>query len=366
MKLTKIGTAFALVTASALALSACAANEQPAAPGGSSSASGLSGVLTGKGASSMNVAQTHWVAGFQKAHGGVTVNYSPDGSGPGRDAFKAGAANFAGSDRALKDSEMGVGKFAGCSTDSNALNLPVYISPIAVIFNIAGVSELNLDADTVARIFTGEIKNWNAPQIAALNPGVTLPDLPITAVHRSEGSGTTGNFTDYLAQNAPEVWTEASSDEWPASIAGEAAKGTSGVVDTVKKGNGMIGYADASQAREVGMAKIKVGNEFFGPTADAAAKLVDNAQRLEGRSEHDWALKLDRKAEGQYPIALISYVIVCETYADAQVAKLVKEYVGFIGSADGQALAAAPTAAGSAPLSADMVTKVQAAVASIK
>lgn len=365
MKLTKIGAAFVVATASALALSACAANEGAPATGGAN-ATGLSGVLTGKGASSMNVAQTHWAAAFQTTNTGVTVNYSPDGSGAGRDGFKSGAVNFAGSDRALKDDEMGAGNFAGCTADSNALNLPVYISPIAIIFNVEGVTDLNLDAATIAGIFTNQIKTWDAPEIAALNPDATLPSTPITAVHRSEGSGTTGNFTDYLAANAPEIWTEESADEWPASIPGEAAKGTSGVVDTVKQGNGMIGYADASQAREVGVAKVKVGEEFFGPTADAAAKLVDNAQRVDGRAEHDWALKLDRTAEGQYPIALISYVIVCESYQDADAAALVKEYIGYISSAAGQAVAANPNAAGSAPLSADMVAKVQAAVASIK
>ncbi len=368
MNIRTIGAPFAVLTVAALSLTACAANEgTPAAPstGGSTAASSnLSGTLTGKGASSMQVAQQAWVAGFQEANPSVTVNYAPDGSGAGRDAFIAGAADFAGSDRALKDEEMGAGKFVGCADTSNALNLPVYISPIAVVYNVQGVTDLKLDAATIAGIFAGQITNWNDAKIAALNPGVTLPDQNVTPVHRSDDSGTTENFTDYLHQAAPDVWTEKASGTWPTAFPGEAAKGTSGVVDAVTNGNGTIGYADESQAGSLGKAEVKVGSDFFGPTAEAAAALVDNAAKADGRAEHDWALKLDRTAEGQYPIALISYAIVCEEYADSAKAELVKAYLGYMVSADGQA--AAQAQAGNAPLSSTMTSNIEAAVASVK
>ncbi len=371
MNLKKFGAPLAILTASALALAGCAANEPASAPapantaGGSTAAgSALAGTLTGKGASSMNAAQTQWIADFQTANSGVTVNYSPDGSGAGREALQSGAADFAGSDRAFKDEEMGPGKFATCATTSNALNLPVFISPIAVIYKVEGVKDLQLDAAAIAGIFSGNITKWNDPAIVALNSGKTLPDANITAVHRSDNSGTTENFTDYLAQVAPEVWTEKASGDWPTAFVGEAAKGTSGVVDAVTNGTNTIGYADAGQAPKLDHVQVKVGDKHFGPEADAAAKLVDNAKKVDGRGANDWALKLDRKAEDQYPIALVAYALICEEYKDAKQGELVKEYLTYITSNAGQKSAAAK--AGNAPLSAEMEKNVKAAIDSIK
>jgi len=358
-----------LAFATAASLAGCAANEAPttAAPGGESSAPGgsaLSGTLQGIGATSMKAAQEKWVAEFQTANPGVTVNYKPDGSGAGREAFIGGAAQFAGSDRALNDEELAAGGFAGCAADSTAWNLPVYISPIAVIFNVEGVSELTFDSATVAGIFAGKITNWNDPAIAATNQGVTLPDLPITAVHRADDSGTTDNFTDTLSTLAPEVWTWEADGEWPADLGGEAAQGTSGVVQAVTQGTGTIGYADASQAGSLGKASLLVGDTAQQPTSEAAAAIVDASPKVAGRPEHDLAVELDRSAEGVYPAVLVSYVIVCETYADPAQAELVKAYVGYLASADGQADAA--EAAGSAPLSDAFVTSVKASVDAIK
>lgn len=350
----KLITAAALVTASALAFAGCAANEGGAA----------TKTLTGKGASSQKAAQEKWVAAFQTANSGVTVNYAPDGSSAGRSAFVAGAVAFAGSDRPFKDEEMGAGKFAGCAADSNALNLPVYVSPIAVIYKLDGVDSLTLDPTAVASIFAGKITKWNDPAIAKLNPKAKLPDLAITAVHRADGSGTTNNFTDTLNQLAPTVWTEAASDDWPAAFSGEAANGTSGVVSAVSGGTGTIGYADASAAKNVGIADLLINGKSLKPEAAAAAAILDNSKVIPGRATNDLAYKLDRTAEGAYPAVLVSYAIVCQTYKDSATASLVKSYVGYIASAEGQQAAA--TAAGSAPLSADLQTKVKAAVDSIK
>lgn len=352
--------AAALVTATALALSGCATNETGAAPGTDAPAQ----TLSGKGASSMKAAQEKWVAEFQTANTGVTVNYSPDGSGAGRSAFIAGAVQFAGSDRALNDEEMGAGKFAGCTPESNALNLPVYISPIAIIFNVEGVDSLTLDPATVAGIFAGRITKWNDPAIAATNSGVDLPDATITAVHRADDSGTTENLTDTLHALAPEVWTWDADGEWPADLKGEAATGTSGVVQAVTQGRNTIGYADASQAQQLGHVSLLVGGNPQAPTAEAAAAVVDNSPKVAGRGEHDHALELDRSAEGVYPAVLVAYAIVCESYQDTADAELVKSYIGYIASAEGQAAAA--EAAGSAPLSADTQAAIKAAVDSIK
>lgn len=366
----KIRLTAALGISAALLLSACAANESSTgssdAPSKSSSsgapAGDLKGTLSGKGASSAKVAQETWTAAFQTTNPGVTINYSPDGSGAGREAFAGGGADFAGSDRALKVAENKAGGFAGCAAESAAIDVPIYISPIAVIFNIDGVKELNLTPEVLAKIFRGDIKNWNDAAIAALNSGVTFPDQAITAVHRSDESGTTENFTDYLHVAAGSVWTDEKAQEWPVQ-GGEAAKGTSGVVAAVTGGKGTIGYADASQAGTASIAKIGPEGKFEAPTEEAAAKAVENSPLEEGRADNDIAIALDRKAEG-YPIVLVSYAIACGEYKDAAKGELVKGYLTYIASADGQSAAA--KAAGSAPLSDSLREKVTAAIATIK
>lgn len=357
------GTVLALATA--VGLTGCAVNEAAptAATSPGTSTAALSGTLQGVGASSMKAAQETWVADFQVANPQVTVNYKPDGSGAGREAFAAGAAQFAGSDRALTDEELAAGGFAGCAAGATAWNLPVYLSPIAIIFNVEGVTDLTLDPATAAGIFAGRITRWDDPAIAATNPGVTLPDLPITAVHRADDSGTTDNFTATLAALAPQVWTWPADGEWPSELGGEAAQGTSGVVQAVTQGTGTIGYADASQAGSLGKAAVLVADTPQSPTSDAAAAMVDASPRHEGRPEHDLAVDLDRTAEGGYPFVLVSYVIVCERYADPDAATLVKAYVGYLASPEGQASAA--DAAGSAPLSAGLTDAVAAAVEAI-
>lgn len=349
-----------------LALTSCAANESaPTQPDNGGSASALSGTLVGAGASSQGAAQEAWIAAFQTANVDVTVNYDPSGSGAGRETFQQGASAFAGSDRAFKIDEIAAGPFDSCAADSGLVEFPAYISPIAIIFNIDGVDELNLDADTTARIFSGEISNWSDPAIAALNEGTTLPDLNITAVHRSDKSGTTGNFTEYLDAAAPEAWTAGSIEEWPTEFGGEGASQTSGMVDAVTNGVGTIGYADASRAGDLGTAAILVGDEFVNYTPEAAAAIVDASPIETGRGANDIAIHLDRTSEeaGVYPIVLVSYLIGCETYADTANAELVKEYFGYVVSEAGQKTAAAE--AGSAPISADLRSKVESAIASI-
>lgn len=358
----------AATAALALSLSACAANETSSNNTGSagSTQSRLSGRLQGTGASSTQAAQTTWIAKFGATQPGVTVNYSPEGSGAGRTAFINGGADFAGSDAALTDEQMGKGKFGKCTAESNALNLPIYISPIAIVFNVEGVQNLKLNADVAAKIFKGDIKNWNDPAITALNSGVTLPDLAITPVHRSDNSGTTQNFTDTLNKLASGVWDQKGSGDWPkAYTGGEAASGTQGVINAVKNGKGMIGYADESATKGMNHATFnKDGQgEYVGPTADAAAKVVEASPKVAGRSANDWALNLDRAAAG-YPFVLVSYAIVCEQYKDATQAGLVKAYIGYISSPQGQQDAQA--AAGNAPLSTKLSDGVKAAVASVK
>nr|WP_246852699.1 phosphate ABC transporter substrate-binding protein PstS [Naasia sp. SYSU D00948] len=358
-----------LALVGALALTSCAANEGAADPGsttGTGSEGGsLSGDLVGAGASSQGSAQEAWIAAFQGANPDVTVTYDPSGSGAGREAFLEGGVNFAGSDRAFDDEEIAAGGWAACAPDTDIVELPLYISPIAVIFNLEGVDTLNLDAATIAGIFAGTIANWNDPAIAALNEGVTLPDLAITPVHRSDDSGTTENFTDYLASAAPEVWTYEPDGVWPIE-SGEAAQGTTGVVDAVSGGNGTIGYADASRAGDLGTVAVQVGEEFVSYSPEAAAAIVDASPRVEGRSEGDIAIEIERTTQeaGVYPIVLVSYLIGCQEYQDAEVGALVKGYFSYIASEEGQQEAA--SSAGSAPISETLRGDIEAAIELIK
>ncbi|MFB7892347.1 phosphate ABC transporter substrate-binding protein PstS [Microbacterium sp. NPDC056044] len=366
MKISRIAQVGAVAAVAALALAGCASNE--GTPGGTdetTAPSNLSGEISGGGASSQEVAVQAWTAGFQTANPDVTINYDPSGSGAGRESFQAGAFPFAGSDRAFKVEEIEAGPFDACVDGSGIIELPTYISPIAIIFNVEGVDSLNLDAATAAGLFAGTITNWNDPAIAALNPDATLPDLAVTPVHRADDSGTTENFTDYLFQAAGDVWSYEPDGVWPSTpVAGEAAQGTSGVVSAVAGGNGTIGYADASRAAEEGLstAAIQVGDEFVEYSPEAAAAIVDESPFEEGRGEGDLAIELHRTSDaaGVYPIVLVSYMIACQEYADAAVAPIVKGYLEYVASAEGQDAAAA--AAGNAPISDTLREQVNAAI----
>ncbi len=366
MKLSALTKVAAIGGLAALTLTSCAANEAGTeAPTDGGTTSSLSGELVGAGASSQGSAQEAWVAGFQTQNADVTVNYDPTGSGAGRETFQEGASAFTGSDRAFKAEEITAGPFATCAADSDIVEFPAYISPIALIFNVEGVDSLKLDAPTVAQVFAGKITKWNDPAIAAQNEGVTLPDQNITAVHRSDESGTTGNFTEYLAAAAPTDWTVGSIESWPTEFGGEGAQGTSGVVEAVKNGVGTIGYADASRAEGLGTVEIKVGDDYVAYSPEAAAAIVDASPLEEGRTANDLAIKLDRtsSADGVYPIVLVSYLIGCEQYEDPANAELVKAYFEYIVSEEGQQIAA--DAAGSAPISDDLRSKITPAIAAI-
>ncbi|MDR7302843.1 phosphate ABC transporter substrate-binding protein PstS [Haloactinomyces albus] len=341
-----------------LVLGACgAANEQAA---GGSQGSGLSGTINGAGASSQEAAQQAWRAEFVKKNPNVTVNYSPIGSGGGRERFVSGATDFGGTDAALEGEELAAAK-KRCGT---LVEVPTYVSPIAVAFNLEGVDQLKLKPATIAKIFNQKITKWNDPAIAATNPDVQLPNLPITPVNRSDESGTTENFVDYLSVAAGEAWPHEVSGNWPVP-GGEAAKGTSGVKRAISAGQGTIGYLDASRVGELGTVAVGVGNEFVPYSPEAAAKVLEVSKRIKGQGEHVFAYDLarDTKESGTYPIALVSYGMACGSYDDPQKGKLVRSYFEYMLSAEGQQAAA--EAAGSAPISDALRKKLMPAVQAI-
>ncbi|OCG72735.1 phosphate ABC transporter substrate-binding protein PstS [Microbacterium sediminis] len=367
MKITRFSSVAALGAVAALSLVGCAANEPAPGGGDESSApseSTLSGTIEATGASSQETAQSAWVAGFQTLNSGATVNYTSTGSGPGRDNFVAGSSDFIGSDRAFNADELAAGEFGSCAT-SSIVEIPVYISPVAVAFNLEGVDELKLDGATIAGIFAGEITNWNDPAIADQNPDVTLPDQPIVPVHRADDSGTQETFTNYLSSVAPDVWTWEADGVWPSDLGGEAADGTSGVVSAISEGSGYIGFADASQAGELGQVAVEVQGEYVEYSAEAASALVAASPLEEGREPQDLAFAVDPAAApaGSYPIALVSYLIGCVEYEDAEVAPLVKAYFEYVASEEGQE--ASVEVAGNAPISEELRTQIMTAIDAI-
>jgi phosphate transport system substrate-binding protein len=360
-------TRAALLTAAlagTLSLAACGASNESSASDSSSSSSAeqLSGDLVGAGSSAQQAAMQAWQAGFNGEQPGVNFSYDPVGSGGGREQFIAGGVDFAGSDSALTDDE--IAKTKDRCGPSGIFELPNYISAIAVVYHLDGVKDLNLSPATVAGIFNGSITTWNDPKIAADNPNAKLPSTAVTPVHRADKSGTTENFTDYLSKAAPEVWTAGKVGEWP-TPGGEAANGTSGVIASVSGGQGTIGYADESQAGDLGIAKIKVGDTFVAPSAKGAAAVVANSDPVAGRGKYDHAISVNRATTSadEYPIVLVSYHIGCVEYTDQAKADAVKAFEAYVISDAGQKAAA--DAAGSAPISSDLRDQAQTTVDAI-
>ena len=357
---------FALVAAALLAVfvAACGSSDSSDDTGGSGSSGDLSGEIAGAGSSAQEAAQEAWIAGIQNDNPDVTISYDPIGSGGGREQFIAGGSDYGGSDSAFEGSELS-GANKRCEDQSGELiQIPVYISPIAVVYNLPEVESLQLSPETLAGIFAQDITNWNDPKIAADNPDADLPDKAITPVNRSDDSGTTANFTDYMSQTAPDVWTFGSDDAWPVK-GGEAANGTSGVVDAVKNGDGTIGYADESQAGDLGIAAIKVGDEFVAPSAEGAANDLDASKEDTSGGQYVFSYEVNRTTTdpSNYPIILASYEMACTAYDDSNTADIVKALLNYMISADGQDAAASN--AGSAPITDQLREQIQPAVDAI-
>ncbi|ASU82143.1 phosphate ABC transporter substrate-binding protein PstS [Nocardiopsis gilva YIM 90087] len=363
MKLSKYGQFAGLALAGSLALSACG-SDQAVDPKHAADARNVDcvdggGTLSGAGSSAQENAVAAWTAAYEGACGDTTINYDAVGSGAGRSQFIDGAVTFAGSDAALdkKETEQATERCKG----SEVVNLPAYISPIAVAFNLDGIDSLNLKPEVIGDIFNQKITKWNDEKIAADNPDVELPDTKIVPVNRSDESGTTENFTAYLAEAAGDAWPHEADGNWPIKPA-EAAQGSSGVVSAIQGGQGTIGYVDASHVGGLGTASVGVGDGFVAYSPEAAAAIVDASPEREGNTENDHAIELDylTKESSAYPIVLVSYEIACMEYEDKKNAELVKSFLSYVVSEAGQQASSDET--GSAPISSETRDKLQATI----
>jgi phosphate transport system substrate-binding protein len=323
----------------ALALAACSSSSSSStssAAGSTSSASAssnssLSGTLNGSGSTFQTVFQEAAVSAFKSVDSGITVNYGSGGSGKGRTDLSSGVVNFAGSDSPIAATELP--DFKG----KTVLYFPVIIGPITLSYNLSGVSSLKLDPTVIANIFQGKITKWNDPAIAADNPGVSLPSTAITTAVRSDSSGTTQNFTLFLKDAVPSVWTLGSSStiKWPSTA--RAGNGNSGVAQIVKSTSGAIGYVDYATAKASGLTFASVKNsagDYVTPSpssASAAADGVTVASNLTFAAA--WA-----SGASSYPVTYQSWVLVYATQPTSNDAALLKAYLGYLLGAGQQLL----------------------------
>lgn len=372
MSVSRIRSISAIALTGALALSACA-SENPT-QGGSTGGTGgaasaaecFEGDLKAEGSSAQKNAIAEAISSYQDACADATIDYAATGSGAGIKQFIGKQVDFAGSDSALKTEEKDgaiEAEEAKNACGSEAWNLPMVTGPVAVAFNVKGVDKLVLNAEVTAKIFDGQITVWNDPAIAALNSGVTLPPTPIKVYFRSDDSGTTENFTRYLAAAAPDAWKHEAGKKWTGK--GEGKPQNAGVATATKGQDGAISYLEWSYVtqNDLSMAAIDTGaGEPVELTGESAGKTVETASQVgEG---NNLALKIDyaTKEPGAYPIVLVTYEIVCSKYADAETGKKVKAFLKHMASTEVQQ---AMETKGYAPLPAQFADKVETAIDAI-
>ncbi|MFJ9579217.1 phosphate ABC transporter substrate-binding protein PstS [Streptomyces sp. NPDC101191] len=355
----------ALVVSGALVLSACGSdnNNEPTKDGGKTSAAasnikcdGAKGQLLAAGSSAQKNAMDLWVKNFQAACSGVEVNYQAIGSGGGITKFNQGQVAMAGSDSALKDEE--VAESQKICKGGKGVNLPMVGGPIAIGYKLEGVDNLVLDAPTLAKIFDTKITKWNDPAIAKLNPGAKLPGSTIQAFHRSDESGTTQNLGKYLSATAADWKYDPKTKSWPAP-GGQAANGSSGVATAVKDAEGSIGYFELSYATANKISTVSINTGAAAPvaaTTENASKAIA-AAKIKGTGS-DLSLSLDytTKAEGAYPLTLVTYEIACDKGNKAETLPTLKAFLTYTASEEGQKVL---SDAGYAPLPAEIAAKVR-------
>lgn len=323
----------ALAAAAAIALAGCGSNT-PSTSSSSAAADPIAGVkaeLKASGASFPDAFYQEVITELKTKAPDLKITYNPVGSSTGKKEFGSGLVDFAGTDSTVKDTEID-------KTKTPFLYIPTVAAPITVSYNLPGVDNLQLSPDTLAKIFQRDIKVWNDAAIAADNPGVTLPTTAISVAHRSDGSGTTNNFTKFLVAAAPTTWKLASGDtvNWPTDTLGGAKN--AGVAALVKQTAGTIGYVDMADATsaKLQMAAIKNKDGKF-----VKASLEGATAALAGATIKDDLTYDPLNAAGAttYPITAPTYLLVKAKYDSADKAKAVKELVKWILGSEGSALA---------------------------
>jgi phosphate transport system substrate-binding protein len=338
LKPNPFGAALGVLTMGALILSGCGTGSNASTEnGGSSTTTGLTvkvdcggkKTLKASGSTAQANAMIRFIKAFEQACPGQTLNYTPNGSGAGISEFTGNQTDFGGSDVPLSASEYAA---AQQRCGSRAWNLPVVFGPIAISYNVKGLTSLVLDAPTAARIFNGGITTWNDPAIQALNKGADLPAAPIHVVFRSDLSGTSDNFQEYLEMASNGAWGKGVGKAFNGGV-GEGARGNDGTSSAVKATEGAISYNEwfYAQSKNLTMAKIitSAGPDPVTISADSVGKTIAGAW-VSGKG-NDLVLKTTSfykpTQPGAYPIVLATYEIVCSKYPDPQVGMAVKAFL---------------------------------------
>jgi phosphate transport system substrate-binding protein len=350
-------TAIAGVAVAALTLTGCSSTTSPNTnPTGTSTGpdySSLSGTITGSGSSFQNALEQAAIAKFINIASQADVTYNSVGSGTGKKDFGAGTTDFGGTDSLVKAGDG--------PADGSYYYIPIASAPITVSYNLSGVSSLKLSADTIAKIFTRKITMWNDPAIAA-DGNTGLPSTAITVVHRSDGSGTTHNFANYLAAAAPSSFTLTPGDtvSWPTDTQGGSGNG--GVAQIISQTAGAIGYVDFADATKAKLTFASVKNKdgnFQAPTLDGAVAAVAASTVADNLTYAPYG---DVAGATVYPITSPTYVLLRPTYTDAAKGALVKAYFTWL-LTDGKSLY--PTVNFAFPPD-SLVQKALAKIASVK
>jgi phosphate transport system substrate-binding protein len=287
----------------------------------------------------------------------VQVNYQSIGSGGGIKQFSAGTLDFGATDGPMTEDEL---KLA----NSPVLHIPVTMGAVVVTYNIPGLEKpLNLSGPTISKLFLGEVKKWNDAVVAAENPGVTLPDKGVVIVHRSDGSGTTYIFSEYLSKTSPDWQPKVGvgkSLNWPAGI---GAKGNEGVAAQVMRTPGAIGYVELLYAQQSKMHVASVKNqagEFVAPVPDAVTSAAEGLKEI----PDDLRMSItDSPGKGAYPVSGIVWVLARPEMKDRATASAVKAFLTWVLSDEGQAYAVPMNYS---KLPASLLDKARAKVALIK
>jgi phosphate transport system substrate-binding protein len=284
--------------------------------------------LNASGSTFQKAYQEAAIEAFTKANPNVKINYGGGGSGKGRQDLADQVVDFAGADSPYKDPDLVKNK------GGDVLYFPVLLGAITISYHLDGVDKLQLSPATIAKIFQRDIKKWNDQDIAADNPGARLPDTDIVVAHRSDGSGTTDNFTRYLDRTAKDTWKlkTGSTVEWPADT--QAGNGNPGVAQIVKSTGGAVGYVDLSDAKASGLTFATVKNQagkYVEPSADSASAAGDG---IEVKDNLVFSA-LDPRGDAAYPITYQSWVIVYANQVDKAKGTALKAYLKYL-LGDGQ------------------------------
>ena len=325
MRSTKTWTAVLLSALLALGVAAC---------GSSSTSSGSGGTISGAGSTFAQPIISQWGSEL-KTKDGLTVNYNAIGSGGGVSQFEANTVDFADSDAAMEDAEIKVAEKNG-----TPVHVPIVFGAVTVSYNLPGVkSGLKLNGGTIAEIYLGKITTWNDPAIAKLNPGLKLPSTAITVVHRSDSSGTTNQFTQFLSDYSPQWKSQLGAGDtvkWPV---GTGANGNEGVAGSVKQTEGAIGYVELAYALQNNFTTADVQNkagQFVSPTLDSTTAAGEG---VKFPPDLRFSAINASSSPRAYPIASATFVLVyedlCKAGKSEETAKSVVTFLNY-GLGEGQ------------------------------